>query len=172
MTGPEGNSIHLMYGPKGNSYFCFPESPEVSRDEIEGNIRTRGKTKLTSFQRNHTLSVFFIYLDFPLNNHIAKTSKQRRRAGNNCAIVSRSGYIWIWSRARDQESTNHSAHFVEWKSSYITMNFVSRGSQCFPRRKICYIAKQTKANLKNALRFQRQHQATSDHVQQRSTFHG
>ena len=29
----------------------------------------------------------------PLNKHIAKTNKQRRRAGNNCAIVSRSGYI-------------------------------------------------------------------------------
>ena len=40
-------------------------------------------------------------------------------------IVSRSGYIWIWSRARDQESTNHSAHFVEWKSSYITTWFVT-----------------------------------------------
>ena len=34
-------------------------------------------------------------------------------AGNNCAIVSRSGYIWIWSGARDQELTNHSARFVE-----------------------------------------------------------
>ena len=31
--------IHLMYGPKGNSLFCFFESPDVSR-----NIRThRGK---------------------------------------------------------------------------------------------------------------------------------
>ena len=46
--------------------------------------------------------------------------KQRRRADNNCAIVSRSGYIWIWSRLCHQESTNHSAHFNEWKSSYIT----------------------------------------------------
>ena len=93
------------------------------------NVRSRGKQlvlfsreswcfpKLTSLPRNHALSVrFVIYLDF----HIAKTNKQRRRAGNNCAIVSRSGYIWIWSGARDQESANHSAHFVEWKSSYIT----------------------------------------------------
>ena len=59
---------------------------DVSRDEVEGNIRTRGKTKLTSFPRDHTL-------DFPTNNRIAKTNKQRLRAGNNCAIVSRSGYI-------------------------------------------------------------------------------
>ena len=36
--------IHLMSDPEGNSKFCFPESPDVSRDEAEGNIRTRGKT--------------------------------------------------------------------------------------------------------------------------------
>jgi len=45
-----------MYGLEGNSWFCFPESPNVSRDEVEGNIGTRGKTKLTSFPRDHTLS--------------------------------------------------------------------------------------------------------------------
>ena len=48
--------IHLMYGPEGNSLFCFPESLDVSRDEVEGNIRTRGKTKLTSVPRAQTLS--------------------------------------------------------------------------------------------------------------------
>ena len=36
-------TIHFMYGPIGNSQFRFPESPNVSRDEVEGNIRTRGK---------------------------------------------------------------------------------------------------------------------------------
>ena len=46
-----------MYGPEGKGYFCFPESPDVSRDEVEGNITTRGKAKLTSFPRDHTLSV-------------------------------------------------------------------------------------------------------------------
>ena len=46
-----------MYGPEGNSWFCFPESPDVYRDEVEGNIRTRGKTKLTSFPRDDILSV-------------------------------------------------------------------------------------------------------------------
>ena len=35
------------------------------------------------------IKCFVIYLDF----HIAKTNKQRLREGNNCAIVSRSGYI-------------------------------------------------------------------------------
>ena len=66
-----------MYGPEGNRQFCFPESPNVSRDEVEGNIRTRGKTKLTSFPRDHTLRVLLSnYLDFP----IAKTNKGGVRA--------------------------------------------------------------------------------------------
>ena len=33
----------LNVWPEGNSYFCIPESPDVSRHEVEGNIRTRGK---------------------------------------------------------------------------------------------------------------------------------
>ena len=45
-----------MYGPEGNTWFCFPESPDVCRDEIEGNIKAQGKTKLTSFPSDHTLS--------------------------------------------------------------------------------------------------------------------
>ena len=32
-----------MYGPEGNISFCFPESPDVSLHEVEGNIRTQGK---------------------------------------------------------------------------------------------------------------------------------
>ena len=59
---------------------CFPEGPDVSQDEVEGNIRTRGKTKLTSFPRDHTLNVLLLYLDFPLNNHVAKTNKDGVRA--------------------------------------------------------------------------------------------
>ena len=51
-----------MSVPERNSYFCFPESPDVSRDEVEGNIRTGEKTKLTGFQKDLTLSVFFIFL--------------------------------------------------------------------------------------------------------------
>ena len=54
-----------MPGPERNSYFCFPESPDVSRDEVEGNIRTGEKTKLTGFQKDLTFSVFFyISIDF------------------------------------------------------------------------------------------------------------
>ena len=65
-------NIHLMYGPEGNSQFCFPKSPDVSREEVEGNIRTRGKTKLNQFPEGPYIKCFVIYLDF----HIAKTNKQ------------------------------------------------------------------------------------------------
>ena len=44
--------------------------------------------------------------------------------GNNCAIVSWSGYIWIWSGACNQESINHSACCIEWKSKSVTMFIV------------------------------------------------
>ena len=50
-----------MSDPEGNSESCFPESPVVSRDKVEGNIRTRGKTKLSGFPRDLTLSVL-LYL--------------------------------------------------------------------------------------------------------------
>ena len=38
---------HLMTGPKGNSEFCFLETPNVPRGEAEENIEGRGETKLT-----------------------------------------------------------------------------------------------------------------------------
>ena len=41
--------------------FCFPESPDVSRDEVEGKIRTLWKTKLTGFLRDLTLSVLLYF---------------------------------------------------------------------------------------------------------------
>ena len=47
-----------------------------------------------TFPEGPYIKCFVMYLDFLLNNRIAKTNKQRRRAGNNCAIiVSWSGYI-------------------------------------------------------------------------------
>ena len=35
--------------------------------------------------------------------------------------------------ARDQEPTNHSAHFVEWKSSYITISNILDGTAFLPQ---------------------------------------
>ena len=50
------NNIHLMSDPEGNSQFGFP-FPEF----VSGNIRTRGKTKLTGFSRDLTLSVLLYF---------------------------------------------------------------------------------------------------------------
>ena len=44
----------------------FRESPNVSREEVKGNIRTKGKTKLTSFPRDQTLSALSYIWTFPL----------------------------------------------------------------------------------------------------------
>jgi hypothetical protein len=44
------NNIHLMYALEGNSEFCFPDNLNVSRDEVEGNIEIRGKTKFTIYR--------------------------------------------------------------------------------------------------------------------------
>ena len=58
-----------MCAPEGNSEFCFPESLNVSRDEVEGNIETRGKTKLTIyFPREYTLSALLYSKERKINN--------------------------------------------------------------------------------------------------------
>ena len=61
--------IHLMYGQEG---------------------------KQNSLPWDPYIMCFAIYLDFPLNNHMAKTCCCIRHAGNNCAIVLWSGYICIY----------------------------------------------------------------------------
>ena len=58
-----------MYALEGNSEFCFPENLNVSRDEVEGNIEIRGKTKFTIFPREHTLSALLYR-----NNNIFNTT--------------------------------------------------------------------------------------------------
>ena len=60
----------------------FPETKSRETLELEG-------------PEGPYIKCFVIYLDFPLNNHIAKTNKERRHAGNNCAIVFWSGYIRV-----------------------------------------------------------------------------
>ena len=54
-------SHHGMSDSEGNSKFCFPESPDVFRDAVEGNFRTRGKTKLTDFPMALALSVLLYF---------------------------------------------------------------------------------------------------------------
>ena len=48
---------------------------------VEGNIRTRGKTKLTTVSlEGPYVKCFAIYLDFPLNKIQQKTNKQTKTA--------------------------------------------------------------------------------------------
>ena len=106
-----------MYGPEGNSWFCFPRLRLRKHQDSREN-------KTDQFPGGPTIKYFVIYLDFLLNNHMAKTCNCIWRAGDNYASVSLSGYTWIVPGASDQESTNHSACFVLWKSRYTTISHV------------------------------------------------
>jgi len=55
-------NIHLMYSPEVPNVSLASTS---SRDEVEGNIRARGKTKLTSFPRDSILSALIYIWTFP-----------------------------------------------------------------------------------------------------------
>ena len=68
-----------MSGPKGKSHLCFPESPDVSRDDVEGNIRTLGKTNW--FPKGPDIKCFDIFLDFHFNSN-----KRITRAYQNCRL--------------------------------------------------------------------------------------
>ena len=58
---------------------------------------------------------YIFRLSYSKNKQTKMTCREQLR---HCIPV---GIIWIWSGTRDQESTNHRAHFVDWKSSYITL---------------------------------------------------
>ena len=64
--------------------------------------------KVTRDRGNSSLPVF------NLTNRVMKLTTVKKKTT-----------IWIWSGARDQESINQSAHFVEWKSSYITNTLIN-----------------------------------------------
>ena len=49
-----------MSDPKGNSWFCFPKSPDVSRDEVE-------PTENQLFPEEPDIKCFVIFLDFHSN---------------------------------------------------------------------------------------------------------
>ena len=52
--------LHLMSDPEGNSQFCFPESPDVSRDDVKGTSGLE-KDKTNWFPRDLTLSVLVYF---------------------------------------------------------------------------------------------------------------
>ena len=57
--------------------------------------------------------------NWAINIHLMYGPEENRKSYSK----NKQGYIWIWSGARNQETANHSAHFVQWKSSYITIMF-------------------------------------------------
>ena len=56
-----------VYGPEGNSKFFFPESPDVSRDEVVGKEIKQKKVLCYIFRLS-------------LNNHTPKKNKQTKTA--------------------------------------------------------------------------------------------
>ena len=95
------SGLQLRYAPEGNI--------------ILENIKTLGKTKLTSFPRDHTLSaLLYIILDFPFNNHSKTNKKQTTERETTAELYPGWDTLFcILSGAHDQESTNHSVRLVE-----------------------------------------------------------
>ena len=46
MTGPEGNSKHLMTGPERNSEFCFPRISMFPETKSRETLRFEGNNSL------------------------------------------------------------------------------------------------------------------------------
>ena len=105
------NIIHLMYGSERNGWFFFSrESQKISG--LSGK-----QNKLVSLATIHWV---LCYISF--KQSYGKNMPLYLACGQQlCNYILVGSYIWILSGACDQESTNHSANFVEWKSRYLTM---------------------------------------------------
>ena len=69
---------HTFFVWSWRKQVCFSESPDVSRDEVKGNIRTQGKTKPTSFPRDHTLrALLYNLFRLSLKRSCSNNKKQR-----------------------------------------------------------------------------------------------
>ena len=127
---------------RGKQLVLFSFKCWCSLHFVSGNTRTHGKTKLTSFPEGTYTKYCVIFMRFSLKQSYGK-NKQTKMAqllyshvcGQqllSCILV---GYIWIWSGACDQESNNHIACFVEWKSRYIILTskhlHIWRYNTCF-----------------------------------------
>ena len=51
-----------MSAPEGNSEFCFPESLNVSRDEVEGNIESRETYSFRQSKHRHHINMPIWYI--------------------------------------------------------------------------------------------------------------
>ena len=57
MLDTQLKNIHLMYGPKGNSWLCFPESHDVSQEEDKTNWFPEGPCALSA-ERATTVELY------------------------------------------------------------------------------------------------------------------
>ena len=116
------SSRQVVSKTKSVTPHCFYISDITNSSSFSDKL-CRKKSMLEIFRAN-VVKCFVIYLNFSVKTIAAK------HPGNNCRLVSRSGYIWIWSGVRDHESTNHSARFVEWKSRYMFVEFNKKNKSC------------------------------------------
>ena len=85
-----------MYGPEGNSQFCFPESPD-SREN-----------KTNQFPEGPYIKCFVIYLDFPLSNRAVVFG-----AGATTAQLYPGWDTFEFDQGHVTKNQPLSAHFVE-----------------------------------------------------------
>ena len=55
-----------MSDPEGNSQFCFPESPDVSRDDVKGTSGLE-EDKTNCFPKGPDVKCFVRFLNFQSN---------------------------------------------------------------------------------------------------------
>ena len=68
--------------------FCGPETADVSRDEAEGNINSRGSTKHTAFPRSQSISIL----------SYTECQKRRKVPPINQTCIKRITFYLTWLR--------------------------------------------------------------------------
>ena len=79
------DTIHLMSDPEGNSWFCFPESPDV-----RGKHQDSRENKTNWFPEGPDIKWFVIFLDYHFNSNKRITAaNQNSRLGtyNNTNLI-------------------------------------------------------------------------------------
>ena len=79
------DTIHLMSDPEGNSWFCFPESPDV-----RGKHQDSRENKTNWFPEGPDIKWSVIFLDFQFNSNKRITgANQNSRLGtyNNTNLI-------------------------------------------------------------------------------------
>ena len=103
-----------MSAPEGNSKFCFPESAslDVFWDEVEGNIETRGKTKLTVSRGNRHYVLCYTSKEWTIFKQTNKqTGEQTTARFSTTLFLLNTANIRQMHRRRKQRTDLLSTHF-------------------------------------------------------------